>query len=134
MLYAILPFAKACRAMGFSRATGERRLRDDPEFPETMLIGPNRRGIREDKVIAYQKILAKRAKPVNGSTATQLDSTRAKELVRLAHAKRQANKVTAKALAESRGAASPPKKSLRREDVPGDCPARARARAGRGAP
>ena len=121
-LYPIIPLTKFYAAMGWSRATGAKRRADDPDFPELTLIGPQRYGVRQDRALHYQAVLAKRVKVVSASTATQLDSARAKELARLSNAKREANKAAAKALAEVQGALSPAKKSPKHKRVPNGSP------------
>jgi len=104
---------------GFSPATGYRREHDDPDHPPLVLIGANRRGVREDDAIRCQAVLSARALDQSNRT---LDPGRARVLAKMSHAKRALNRLTRKAAAEALGAVSTGISGTASRDTPGDSP------------
>ncbi len=90
----IHPLPKFYKLMGWSRSTGERRRRTDPDFPPLIEIGINRQGVREADAAKYQDRLRKRALTAPKENAFDTESARAaaQRSIDVRRAKREAKK------------------------------------------
>jgi hypothetical protein len=86
----IHPLRKFYKLMGWSRSTGERRRRTDPDFPPLIQIGVIRHGVREADAAKYQVILQKRAELAPRNKANPFDVERARAAARISATRRTA--------------------------------------------
>jgi predicted DNA-binding transcriptional regulator AlpA len=105
MVYSpIIKLREFYRQQGWSRSTGERRRRTDPDFPKLVQIGVNRQGVREVDAAKYQRALQKRvqlAPPKNNA----FDAERGRAAARISTEKRRAARLQREA--EQKRSASP---------------------------